>query len=65
MRDTGTTHRFEEHRMNPELLNATARAMVEERLRSARLRQELRAQRAEARRRERAERKAERFGRAA
>ncbi|WP_306366828.1 hypothetical protein [Nocardiopsis sp. CC223A] len=51
--------------MNPELLNATARAMVEERLRSARLRQELRAQRAEARRRERAERKAERFGRAA
>ncbi|MFL1379007.1 MULTISPECIES: hypothetical protein [unclassified Nocardiopsis] len=51
--------------MNPELLSATARAMTEERLRAARLRQEVRAQRAEARRRERTERRAERFGRAA
>lgn len=65
VRDTGTTHRFEEHSMNPELLNATARAMTEERLRSAQLRKEAREQRAEARRRERDERRAERFGRAA
>lgn len=65
VRDTGTTHRFEEHRMNPELLSATARAMTEERLRSAQLRREARVRRAEARRRERTERRAERFGRAA
>ncbi|CAL9573433.1 hypothetical protein SUDANB121_04914 [Nocardiopsis dassonvillei] len=51
--------------MNPELLNATARAIAEERLRAAQLRQEALLRRAEARRRERGERKAGRFGRAA
>lgn len=71
MRATGTAHRPEgAAAMNSEILNATARAIAEERLRTARLRREALAQRAEARRRAQAgsTRRGEggkRFGRAA